>query len=82
MLRPSLQSVSELSAVDRLPINKRMLNVQQFFIGTVALHLFVPWGSFIPILIFLHFFGFELGAVTEETDGHIITTIIDKLIEH
>jgi len=31
--------------------------------------LIVPWGTFIPILIFLHCFAFELRARTGLTDG-------------
>jgi len=35
----------------------------------LAFYLLMPWGTFVPFLIFLRFFVFELSTSTGQTDG-------------
>ena len=65
MVKPSLQSVPEPLALDRPPTSKQVrptcgvfevFNVQRPFQLKIAIHLLVPWRSFIPTVIFRRFF--------------------------
>jgi len=89
-MTPALQSAPEQRALDRSAVSKHdarllwrfwrpMTLTFDLFIWKLALHLLVPWGTSMPILIFLFFFCFrdmsQYGTTDGQTDGRTGKTL-------
>jgi len=75
IVRPSLQSAPELPALDPPSVSKHDARLLRNFLTSgnldfsskKAIHLLVPWVTFIPILIFLHYSRAHTGQMDRQS---------------